>query len=378
MSKSLIICADAHLRDMQFGRRDRGLDFQKALAYVIDQGIATGSPILFAGDLMDTTRPSPATMNFLLRQHRRLRAAGVPMYVVSGNHDYTEPSWIDVVQEDQTVESQGGIKLADNALIANIPGFPGVSIYGVPSLRKEEFLAVCKEWPAADILLCHQPIKEFCEFPMDSALLVEELPRQYKLVAVGDIHVTEVRTASHGMRVASPGSTELCSKGEPLEKFFMRVEVDANGALGEITTHGIPTRKVLVLRITTEDAMPEALEKVAAAAPSNPVVFIRYDSRIPNVTGRLHTVIDPDKAILRAAPFVTEGEQVFTDDAPDDELQLPDFLDLFLTPGTDLFKTAALMLQPNAKATDILDAYVENRMAMLTSPCEPASDSSSD
>lgn len=366
--QSLILCADAHLRDMQFGRRDRGRDFQKALLHIVNQAIKTNSPILFGGDLLDTTRPSPWTMAFLLSLHRKLAAAGVPMYVVNGNHDFTEPSWIDVVQEEAEVDIIGGIKLIDNKLV-KIPGTT-VSVYGVPSIRKEEFLAKRSEWPEADILLCHQPIKEFCEFPMETALTFDQLPSRYKMIVVGDIHVTDEKLTPAGVRVVSPGSTELCQKSESAEKSFFLLPIKG-GELGTLEKQVIPTRRVLCLRVVTEEDMPEVLAKVSDAAPANPMVFVRYNTHIANVVGRLHAVIDPDKAILRAAPFVTEGEEVFTDDSPQDDRKMEDFLDLFLTPGTGLFKTASLIMQPGSRAVDILDAYVEERMALLDAPAAP-------
>lgn len=91
----LLHLADTHLGVENYGRTDpetgsstRLLDFLAALDLAIDYAITTNvDAVLFAGDAYKTRDPNPTHQRELARRVRRLGQAGIPCFLLVGNHD---------------------------------------------------------------------------------------------------------------------------------------------------------------------------------------------------------------------------------------------------------------------------------------------------
>lgn len=88
--------ADIHFGMENYGRIDpetgihsRLLDFEKALNFCIDFGIAQQVDFfLFAGDAYKTAHPTPTHQRLLTKCFLRLYSAGIPVVIIVGNHDH--------------------------------------------------------------------------------------------------------------------------------------------------------------------------------------------------------------------------------------------------------------------------------------------------
>lgn len=91
----IIHLADTHLGFRQYAGKldlDRGLNqrecdvydaWQRAVDIAIDRNPGL---VIHAGDLFDSSRPTPFAITQALDGFRRLREAGIPVVVIAGNH----------------------------------------------------------------------------------------------------------------------------------------------------------------------------------------------------------------------------------------------------------------------------------------------------
>jgi len=83
--------ADVHLGHRQYGLWERALDYTRAFTRAVDEVLARKlSFVLIAGDLFDSRLPAAFAVRAAFRDLGRLKAAGIPVYAVRGNHDAVE------------------------------------------------------------------------------------------------------------------------------------------------------------------------------------------------------------------------------------------------------------------------------------------------
>lgn len=294
--------ADWHLRDSQFSRSDRSDDFYAAAMSVINQ-CTDCDVILHSGDLLDVTRPSAHVMQQVRKLDSKLRELGIPMLVISGNHDKTpKAGWMDAVASQQsakatdlartclaavrlgadlssgpppedcirkgTPQSFGGIINADMGyfLVSDAEGKDVVSIMGLPYMPRRDFLNffdTAVVIPKADILMWHAQLSEMFGFCNENAASVEDFPQNaFQFVAMGDIHVpTSLQRASDQLRVAYCGSIEMCNMTEPFEKTF-DVYTFHDGKLGAREPRVIELNRTPVEAFITELDAVETLRRL--------------------------------------------------------------------------------------------------------------------
>lgn len=378
--------ADWHLRDSQYASPTRGDDFTKAAMAVLDIAMGYGvSAICNCGDILNNKRPSSRNIRDLVEIDRRLQAAGIPMYVISGNHDFSRPSWISILDEEtkqQNKEKTVGIIDADNKLLT-IPG-TGLTVYGLPALGARGFRGVIGEAPPADILMSHELVREFAAFKTDDdTLSIEDYPMdKYDLVLLGDIHTASIRNIACSntdefigpKRIGYPGSIELCSKNEPVDKSVFVFEYDPGDKECEIPASwkepqvvSVPSRKALFYRVITDDQADQALADLKKYIDQDPIILVRYDRRLHNVPTKFMTVLAGTNSILRCAAFadVNAGRLLgLNDDNSDlDNLKsLKDFVSTFIPAGTELHKLAVALADPEANHKGLINDYVHERL----------------
>ncbi len=99
MTKFLHI-SDIHLGIKRYGLEDRTVDFFKAWQtclqkYAIEENVDF---VLIGGDLFDRRQIDPQAANHAIAMLERLKAAGIPVFAIEGNHDQRETgskfSWL--------------------------------------------------------------------------------------------------------------------------------------------------------------------------------------------------------------------------------------------------------------------------------------------
>jgi DNA repair exonuclease SbcCD nuclease subunit len=212
-----------------------------------------------------------------------------------------------------------------------------------------------------DIVMWHGAIREFCGFPMESALPLADIPTgKCILLAMGVFHVTNDLELSDGSPVIYPGSTELCSASEEPQKNVYYYEF-VGGKLTHKEVVPIHTRKALFFRINNENDVVDAIAQIEKAAGSKPIIIVRYDRTVPSVVNRLR-VVTPQDCILRTAPLAAINIHApLTPSATSDKV-MADFLGDYITEGTDLYELGLQMLDPEAAALEALSTYIEKTL----------------
>lgn len=281
--------ADVHLRDRQYSCRARGRDFANALINAVNTAIAHGADaIICAGDLLDTARPSAATISDeLTKVDKILTEAGIPMLVISGNHDLAEVPWMRVF--DPHNDKRVGIVCADHREFHI--GY--TTILGLPFMPTEDMKRTLDDLRAGgkyyDIITWHGAISEFVGYPSPNTLDMEYFKDTCRLVAMGDQHIHRMKE-EHQVVVAYPGSTEMCDECEDSEKKMYLWHFNADGDIMFHESIPFETRPVQRFVLKTELDVEEAITKLLP----NSLVYVKYDRTLTNVIPRLNTVLTPD------------------------------------------------------------------------------------
>lgn len=292
MNEKIAIVSDAHLGYRQYGRVDREDDFENAFINVIDQCIQHKvTTIVAAGDMINVKRPSSRTILTLVKIEKKLKKHNIHMHFLQGNHDYSKPSWSEILDE-AIVDSY--IHCLDNKLLTTESG---ITIYGYPEFSKMDFINNITHIPKCDILLCHTPVKEFIKYPSDSAIAIDQdLPLgNHKYIFIGDTHVNQEEPRevdNHKCIVISPGSTEMNKSDEPINKFFYIIENNKGSLIHNKIA--IVNRLKLFFTIDTEKELDDAINLIKAHKKAKPVIYGYFLNTLDNAALRLNIVITED------------------------------------------------------------------------------------
>lgn len=145
----LLHLADLHIGIENYGRIDpasglhtRLLDYLARLDEAIDVGLDAGVDlVLIAGDIYKNRTPNPTHQREFARRLRRLCSAGIPVFILTGNHDVSP-----AVGRAHSVEIFGtldidGVTVADRPKLHVIPTRAGpVQIIAVPWVTRHSLM----------------------------------------------------------------------------------------------------------------------------------------------------------------------------------------------------------------------------------------------
>lgn len=226
----------AHIADTHLGFR-RGYretpahinqweqDTANAFRQVVDAVIlARPDVVVIAGDLFHGPRPLPIPVVFCFEQLRRLRAEGLPVCVIGGNHDYPkkEPGTI------LPLFLEAGVQVATTR--AEVFQYPGLAITAVPyaALRKPERWWIEPSGEGTHVLLAHgvmegQDRSQGAE-PVIPLAAIRHPGWAY--VALGDYHITD-QVAPCAWYAGSTGYTSSDIWAElPTPKAWLLVDLE--------------------------------------------------------------------------------------------------------------------------------------------------------
>ncbi len=301
----ILLLADTHLgidlpRRPRVERRRRGHDFaanyERALQAARDHAVQA---VVHGGDLFYRSRVPASLVQAGFAPLKRLADAGVPVYVVPGNHERSaipfpllaEHPHIHLFDRPRTFTAEwDGMRVA-------LAGFP-FQRSGVRGTFRGLLDATGWERAAADVrLLCiHQCVEGATVGPQnytfrhgDDVVSAGDVPGRFAAVLAGHIHRHQVLTADLRGRplptpVIYPGSIERTSFAERNEeKGYVVLEVAAAGERGGVlrrwTFHALPARPMVIEEIQAGGADRADLHRLLAAAirraPEDAVLRIR-------------------------------------------------------------------------------------------------------
>jgi DNA repair exonuclease SbcCD nuclease subunit len=367
MTARIFHIADVHLRDSANASTERGEDFKNAVISALDKAAELKvNAVTIGGDFLNSPKTSSKVVDAILNIQETAKAHKLPVYLITGNHDQSEPPWSETL-ERLTGKSEYGLISADRKLI-KIPE-TDVTIYGLPFMSKEQLKEALMSAPKADVLLWHGTVKDFIGFPDENAACLEDLDSfKGSIILLGDLHIWDWKRTPSGIVCGYSGSTELTNKSEPLKKYAALVEV-TSGIKSEVPKQvAIPTRTVKVFKIATEEDLGRVLSELETEKPDwkkPPLVFVSYNPEILGVINRVRNIL-PAGAIVRYSAFA-EADKNFAGEEYimqhlSAEKELASLLEAFLHAASPIYEIAKSLLNPSANAKEILENYVSSKL----------------
>ena len=293
----LVALGDAHLgrqyysRTTPDGANQREVDFERSFSGAVDLALSLEPDvILFLGDIFDHPRPGYRAYRVAQRAFARIRASGVPLAGISGNHDTPRlpgtgspyAPLADTFPEFH-LAWQGEYRAFD---------LPGLRIHAVPQmLTVEETLAGLDEAAGnrsldrVNLLVTHPRVpqveprhRDINEIEVDAEALHADV---VDLVLLGHYHVhTKVRD-----NVWYAGSTDSFSFADDPHRPKGIVVLDTDS--GVCTHHPLPGQRPLVTpdAVTAAGLSPSELEAEivarAASVPEGAVARVFVDGADP-------------------------------------------------------------------------------------------------
>jgi exonuclease SbcD len=218
----------ARLRPERLEARRRAL--QRSFERVVDAAIERRADLfLHAGDLFDRPDPRNAERYFVARQVRRLRDAGIPIFVVAGNHDSPRSWGYDgAILPHEEMDALGAIHLfrGTDKLQAETISINGqrVGVWGMScDFNRPDDVCPLQDSHASherggdvDIVLLHYGVEGWAQpFAQEPCLSLENLGRlQTDAICVGHLHKRAETRLPSGAALLNPGATEHIHFGE--------------------------------------------------------------------------------------------------------------------------------------------------------------------
>lgn len=371
--------ADWHIRDTQYGRAFRGDDVTRSVWEVVDRAIAEKVDfIINGGDTFQIARPSGPMMDLLFSVHAKLKAAGIPMFIVTGNHDMAQPSFLSLPDYAGTApdEQLAGVICLDNRTVS----YKGVRLAGFPGLPWQEVAPAIAAMEPVDILCWHGAVNEFVPFEMDNAWSMADMPRgKAKAWLLGDIHLPGRQRMEDGTLVAYPGPIELQERGEPAVKkidFYTLADGWRDAPFPEPFEYELDTRKVVFLTIGDEQQADQAIGVVRQAVLDNParppMVFLSYTREMKFAVTRIRELLDLRSTIFRAANVKAVLKLAVRRGEAGAAMPLLDAVVGQVVPaGTPNHEIAIAISRPGVDVRQLLGMWVEQQLTMEGLPGAP-------
>lgn len=317
MQNKLLYTADWHLGKRQYGLNHREQDRYKAAWYIVKYAVKHKlRGIVNGGDILDVTRPTSRAVNQLKDIHTYLKEHGMPMFLVQGNHDKTDPPWFNLfMDDDDTDEMSGLILLDDERVTLTSKGLPDFTIHGLSEMPVDQMVKRINELPESDLFVTHIMVRDWIGFPKETALQLSDIPdNRFKHVVIGDIHVTSINVVK-GNKCVSPGSIETGAKDEQRNKYFQVADLEDFS----VTSESIPVRDVYDVRIMSEDDIADALKILEEADSKEALIYLTYDPTIEGIVGRINMKKTKPKTYIDMETYVAEEERKSESEEDEDE-----------------------------------------------------------
>jgi DNA repair exonuclease SbcCD nuclease subunit len=365
MSDTFAHIADTHLRSFQHGRSYRGKDFFNSFKNVIEQVAKLGiKTIIHGGDLLDIRNPSSEVINQLCQLNALALKHNIDIYVVTGNHDKCEPSWVTVLSNILLSANQSTAIWSLDYTPVTLSG--GTKIYGLPYLNSADLKDALATAPAADFLVWHGAVKEFCNFPSQDAVNIDLFAEtgKYKNVLLGDIHISKYLPFGANQQgvIGYPGSLELCEAGEAQEKFFSVITYD--GVTTKVDKHPVKTRKLIKFKIVTQEDLDNLIQnEIVPSKREMPMLIGKYNPKVQDCLPRIQAAMHTD-SILRATPLLDLRPDRNETELVDEAKPLSGFLSSYIPVEAqpELHTLAVQLLDPSAKASVLITEYIDKQI----------------
>ncbi|MEM2991036.1 MAG: DNA repair exonuclease, partial [Halobacteria archaeon] len=212
--------ADTHLGYKQYNLEEREQDIYDALEEIASKILEESVDIvLHSGDLFDSWRPTARAYYEFKKFLNKLDKMKVKVYTILGDHDRPKKLGLPPHRLFEDKIEILGIASAEHRILKL--NDEELFIAGISNLNRRYREVLLQELKKLDIqaakykksiLMLHQAIDKFAPEEVFEVKL-EELPRNFKYIAMGHLH-TRVRATHGNGELAYPGSIEILRRDE--------------------------------------------------------------------------------------------------------------------------------------------------------------------
>lgn len=240
--------ADLHLGYQQYGLEERYDDFTDAFRWVVDTALDERVDfLLIAGDLFEKRALDPRTLLIAVNEFERLKAAGIPVVAIEGNHERTygdSLSWMEYLNQSGLLHlldcargERGWLPQPwdDAERTGGYVYLAGARIYGLKyrgaqtgavlseiggaltgSLPEASNAAASVMEPEFSIFLCHTSVEGYFDqgHPFVELNELSELRKHVDYFALGHVHAPYRGALGGGDWLFNPGCPETWSSEE--------------------------------------------------------------------------------------------------------------------------------------------------------------------
>lgn len=303
------ICSDPHIRQRTWASRpDLNSDSYYSFAQVVSYSLARHYNLVLGGDTFQSTHPHAEDIKFFRTQLRLMKEAGLKVFYIQGQHDYSDPPWPEALSEE--------VVWVHNKVFEPCPG---IKIFALDHMRPAQLQEALKAVPAdCHIVMLHQLAQSV--FPLEGTwdFSVDWLPAHVDVAIMGDYHQpVDFHWGTNKVGFYT-GSMHVQSIDEPKEKSFVHAGLDRTGAF-EYQRIPLVTRAYFNYPVNSEEELDalvrwlNAYDVEAEAASRHiewdvikkPVVEVPHLTSIKEVKSRLEAAAG-GKVHLWLKPFNVE------------------------------------------------------------------------
>jgi DNA repair protein SbcD/Mre11 len=370
----------AHIADCHLGGWDdttlsllNQMSFEQCIDSCIKEKVDF---VIIAGDLFDTARPSIEILEFTGRKLKQLQDHEIPVYLVSGSHDYsaTGKTMLNVF------ESVGMIKRVDIgkgteqglSLQMTTDEKTGVKLVGMPgrkgSLEIDYFNDLDRESLEQEtgfkIFVFHSAIQEFRPvfFEKMAAVPLSLFPKHFQYYAGGHIHQSDVfKDHTYGV-FGFPGAL-FPNNFRELEKYhhgsFLIVNVENNNIT--VDKREIPVAPVLVMSFDAQNKTPvsltdEMIMKINETDVADAVILLRVGGVLSS--GRV-TEVD-----FRKIKNMVKEQGAMAIRLNTSKLSTQEYEEIHLEEASSKKELEDMLIDEHVKSHKLLDYTVEERVEL--------------
>ncbi len=311
--------SDWHLGFSQYNRRERFFDYSNAVDATISKIIELNPNfVLHTGDIFHHSRPSPGTIRQAIKSLARLKLAGIPLYLVRGNHDGKNVAELE--RGGTTLSLLADLELVnfirddvielDSVIIAGIGYYSGYlsgNKLDILLSKKPEFLESNK----FKIVALHAFIEgQKLYMAQFSASRLADLSVEY--IALGHYHIPWTKPAINSW---APGSSEVTSLNDWHRDdlinnislfstmFEVRSDMGKNGwSYPNVVKHKIKVRPKVLIDIKSNAKTIELLEEEIVEILNNKSkeikeidpIYADLEKYRPMAHVKVHSILDYD------------------------------------------------------------------------------------
>lgn len=276
------------------GLNQREADFFDAFTRAIDAAIARKvDVVLHSGDLFDSVRPTNRAISHVLHEAKRLHAAGIPLVVISGNHE--APRLRETGAVLRLLDFMPGVHAVYKGK-TEVVRIQDLAIHATPHAASTDALRAelqqvrplaAARWNVATLHAGVLGVGDFRTGEFNEQVVPQnELPQGMDYVALGHYH----RRTEVAPNVWYAGSTERCTFRECGEEKGANVVDLARGTVEFVPLPARPMVDLPALACNglTDDAVAPALfERLAAARIDGAIARLKLTGLRPHVYSTL-------------------------------------------------------------------------------------------